>query len=338
VTGTPYEVISPAPWEAWQGLRDSDSGAVVSQSLPWLQAMCQASALRDASRLYQLPTGRRVLVPMVRPLRVPTVLATAASWPWAWGVGGPLLDGGSLAPVEAAQVVADVAQLPALRVQIRCRHDMPTQWTTAAENAFAVSSHAIYVLDLDGGFGQVWQRRFTSSARQAVRKAERSGLEVRTGRTAGLLAEFYDLYEQSVVRWAEQQHEPLALTRWRTRRANSHRMLQVVADQFQDSFTIWVAYQAGEPVAAIIVLSLGSYAKYWRGAMNKELANPTRANNLLRYDMGESRPDSSLARFKAGFGAASQVAYEYRKERVPVSAVQDRLRRGVKRVVGFRDA
>jgi lipid II:glycine glycyltransferase (peptidoglycan interpeptide bridge formation enzyme) len=197
----------------------------------------------------------------------------------------------------------------------------------------------------------VWQR-FAPSARQAVRKAERSGLEVRTGRTPELLAEFYDLYEQSMVRWARQQHEPVALTRWRTKRTSSRRMLEAVADEFQESLSVWVAYRNAEPIASIIVLSLGSYAKYWRGAMNKEIANPTRANNLLhrlaieqattagyqRYDMGESRPDSSLARYKASFGAVTQVAYEYWQERVPISGVQDRARRAVKQVIGFRDA
>jgi hypothetical protein len=351
VNGMPFRVISPASQDAWNGLRGSDSDAVISQSHQWLQAMCQASALRDASRLYQFPSGRRVLVPLARSTRVPAMVATAASWPLAWGVGGPLQDGGVIDAAEAGQVVADLARQPWLRMQLRCRHGMPTPWRLAAETAFTVVPHTVHVLALDGGFADVWKRQFTSSARWGVRKAERSGLEVRSGRTPDLFADFYELYEQSITRWAKQQHEPVALTRWRNKRANSRRTLQAVADQFGESLSIWGAYRHDEPIAAIIVLSLGSYAKYWRGAMNKEAAAPAQANNLLhrlaieqattagyrRYDMGESRPDSSLARFKASFGAECHVADEYWQERAPISRVQGRARQAVKQVLGFRD-
>ena len=92
----------------------------------------------------------------------------------------------------------------------------------------------------------------------------------------------------------------------------------------------------GVPVAAIIVLQSGTYAKYWRGAMDKELATPVRANEFLHslaieeacqaadryYDMGHSRPGSPLAAFKEKLGGAWQPSYTLRAERIPLQAVK----------------
>jgi len=207
------------------------------------------------------------------------------------------------------------------------------------------------VLDLDGGFGQVWQHRFRGTARTAVREAEGSGLEVETGRSGRLLGEFAGLYEKSIQRWAAQQREPLWLSRWRTNRATSPHMMALVAEHFGTECCIWVARSQGVPAAAIMVLRHGGYAKYWRGAMDKQLATPARANDLLHrlaiedackagyrwYDMGYSRPGSPLATFKEKLGATLYSSYVLRAERLPIHATARISRDAAKRVIGFKD-
>ena len=173
------------------------------------------------------------------------------------------------------------------------------------------------MLDLAGGFSEVWSHRFRGTARTAVRKAERSGVEVEVDRSGQALQVFFELYEKSIRRWAAMQHEPVALTRWRTMRATPPRMLAAVAEHFGQGCEIWVARVQGMPIAAIVVLRSGSNAKYWRGAMDKELATPVRANEYLHslaieqacrdgcrwYEMGQTRPSSPLAAFKEKLGA-----------------------------------
>jgi lipid II:glycine glycyltransferase (peptidoglycan interpeptide bridge formation enzyme) len=104
-------------------------------------------------------------------------------------------------------------------------------------------------------------------------------------------------------------------------------------------------------VAAIIVLTSGAYAKYWRGAMDAGPANRVRANDLLHkraiedacqngyrwYDMGWSRPESSLASFKEKLGAALYYTCTLRTERLPVQATGRISREAVKKLIGFRD-
>jgi hypothetical protein len=119
----------------------------------------------------------------------------------------------------------------------------------------------------------------------------------------------------------------------------------------RDACRISVAWTPeGEPAAAILVLQ-GRNAHYTRGMMNKDLAGPTRANYLLHkiaiedactagcrhYHMGESGPSSSLAQFKTRFGASPHPYAEYHLERLPITALDQRARGVVKRIVGFRE-
>ena len=85
--------------------------------------------------------------------------------------------------------------------------------------------------------------------------------------------------------------------------------------------------------------------------MDKELATPVRANELLHslaieqacrdgyrcYEMGQSRPDSPLAAFKEKLGAAMRPGHTLRAERIPLQAIDRISRNTAKRMIGFRD-
>lgn len=62
-----------------------------------------------------------------------------------------------------------------------------------------MSRYGCHVLDLDGGFGHVWQHKFLGSARSAVRKAEQSGLDVEVDRSGRLLGVVHELYEKWIL-------------------------------------------------------------------------------------------------------------------------------------------
>jgi hypothetical protein len=53
--------------------------------------------------------------------------------------------------------------------------------------------------------------------------------------------------------------------------------------------------------------------------------------------MGETGTAERLAHFKTRFGAVGVPYAEYHIERLPLTAADRRLRRGVKTVIGFRD-
>lgn len=345
----PAHITTPAPRDVWWQLARKDPDTNPSQTPLWMDCLCATGPYRDASRLYEFEQGGRLVLPLVGRRHRPQVLDAEESWPAEWGIGGPVCPGG-VSPAEARVLFADLARLRALRVGVRLRPADQALWADAAVG-FRAEPHMTQMVDLDGGFGAVWERRFHRHVRREVRHAERSDVEVDVDRTGRLAPVFYDLYQKSIVRWAEQQHEPLALARWRRTREFPVRRLEEVAARFGEECAIWVAWHDGEPAAACVVLRHGGHAKLWRSAMDRELAHPVHAVPLLyrlaiedacaadcrTFDMGESVPESSLATFKAGFGAESFASPRFVRERLPVSAAERRVRTAVKRLIRFED-
>jgi hypothetical protein len=344
-------VTSPAPRGAWERILEQTTDSLVTQTPAWLDCIRSASRHEDASRLYEFGDGSAAVVPLARPSWLPHRWGGLESWPFDWGIGGPVTTP-DFGASHARRVIEDLARQPAVRTGIRLNPFSAHLWSGAAAPEFHAIPQPTFVLDLpEAGFGQVWTSSFRGSVRRAVRRAERSDLEVEVDRTGRLVPVFYGLYQQSIVRWAWQSHEPLALARLRAASANPRRKFRLVAEQLGTSCATWVAWHRGDPVASIMVLRSGSQAKYWRGAMNQRLASPTRANDLLHklaieqacsegcthYHMGDARLGSSLAAFKEGFGARPTESWMLRREKLPLTSADRRMRGAVKRALRYRD-
>ena len=346
----PWHVTSPAPRKVWQEVLTADAQALVFQTPAWLDCICALGGYEDASRLYETPEGRRLVLPMVRRKSLPEALTSQASLPLGWGSGGLVAPG----PIEAedvAAVFADLAGRAALRTSLRPNPLDAQVWAAARPPGVIAVPRLAHVLDLDGGFERVWAKSFASETRTAVRKAERSRLVVQCDTSGKLVPVFYDLFRLSIDRWAHQQHEPRPLAHWRGQRRDPLCKFQLVAQALGAACRLWVAWHDGRPAAAILVLQ-GANASYTRGVMDKELAGPSQANVLLHrlaieeacragcryYHMGESGSSASLAQFKRRFGANAYRYNEYRLERLPITSVDAHLRGLVKRFIGFKDA
>jgi CelD/BcsL family acetyltransferase involved in cellulose biosynthesis len=339
-------VTSPAARESWTAALKADEGALVSQSLPWRDSVFAAGQHIDASRLYEFESGRQVVVPLARRRRMPPGCGVVTSWPPSAEIGGPICAGGEIARPEAAAILADLARLDALSVQIRLRSDVAADWLAVA-SGWQVDRQDCYVLDLRPGFDDIWTHRFRSSVRQGVRKAERAQLEIETGRSGALLDAFCDLYAASIKRWAESRREPVWLARRLLTQEFSRPRLDRMAKHFGDALTVWLARRGGQPAAAVVILKAGSYAKYWRGAMDKDLAGPVQANNLLHrlviedacasgfgcYDMGFGDAPQLVA-FKQKLGAVAKSTLTLRRERLPVHRTRLRAESVIKRSIG----
>jgi hypothetical protein len=342
-------VTSPAPRDVWEAALTRDPDALVSQTPAWVDC-ARAFGYTDASRLYELPRGARFVLPMVRRSGPwPPELAPRASMPFAWGMGGLIAEEPPLAP-DLAAIVADLRAGHALRTAIRPNPLQAWHWAGVSGPGVTAIQRRAHVLDLEGGAAHVW-RRFRKSAREGVRKAERSGLEIECDTSGRLVPVFFDLLERSVERWARQQNEPLWLARWRLKRRDPVEKFERLAATMGQVMRIWVARKDGSPAASMIVL-LGANASDTRGAMDKALAGPTNANDLLQwlaiedacqagcrhYHLGESGFSRSLGHFKEKFGARPVPYTEHRIERLPLTRAEGLARGLVKRLLRFRDA
>lgn len=344
------KVTCPAPREVWHCLFKADPEALPYQSPAWLDCICAGSYYEDASRLYESQDGRQLLMPLVRRKGWPQLLTTQASLPYGWGIGG-LLTSGRIEKNDLDAVFDDLTRLPYLRTSIRPNPRQGEIWAMTKKTNVVVIPRLAHVLDLEGGFDKVWAERFERKTRNRIRKAERSGVTVEKDSTGRLIPVFYDLLLQSLDRWASQQHEPRWLAHWRGRQRDPLRKFQNIARILGDACTVWVAWVNGQAAAADLVLQYGNVNDS-RSAMNKELAGPTEANDLLMklmiedacragcryYHMGETGMSATLAHFKSRFGAVAYPYAEYHIERFPITGMESRLRRFVKHFIGFKDA
>jgi hypothetical protein len=334
--------------EQWEAVHGRDPSALIAQSPAWIDCLV-ASGYEDATRMYESASGWRAVLPMVRrPVPLPRPLAPQLSMPPAWGMGGLVCESPPSAG-ELAAVAADVRSLRAVSTRIRPNPLHADRWAGLRGSGVREIPRLAHVLDLEGGAAGVWQR-MAKKARQGVRRAERRGVEVECDTTGRLVPVFYDLLMLSIERWAARQHEPVALARWRARRRDPLEKFQRLAGALGEAMRVWVAWTDGEPAAAMIVL-VGANATDTRGAMDKRLAAPTNANDVLQwraiedacaagcrhYHLGESGGSRSLAHFKEKF-AARPVAYtEYVVERLPLYEADAVARGAVKRAMRFRD-
>ncbi|HMC08994.1 MAG TPA: GNAT family N-acetyltransferase, partial [Actinomycetota bacterium] len=279
-----------------------------------------------------------------------TPLTTEASPPYGWGSAGPIST--ELVRKEDLEaILLDLAQRGALRVTVRPNPLTEHPEAPPTPGTVLVPLRA-FVLDLEGDYEHVWTRRFKPYVRTRVRRAEREGVLIESDSEGLLVPVFYDLYLKSVDRWARRGEIPFWLLRSYLRHHESRRKFEVVGRTMREACRTWVARVDGKPAATIVVLTFGANAYYWRGAMDKDLASPTRANYLLHalaiaqacrdgcryYQMGETGFGAGLAQFKAGFGAEPREYVEYRIERLPLTIVRNRLRdaASLATVPGFR--
>jgi hypothetical protein len=336
----------------WSGVVASDPAATIHQTPEWIDAVTAVPGYAPDSRLYEASGGRLLVLPLVRRTGLPGPLAAAESMPAAWGTGGLVATGGHLLPADVAGVWADLARERALRIRIRPEHSALDAWQRAERlPGVVVTRQAKSVVDLSGGFGEVW-KRFRSSARTAVRKAERSGLDVEVDCTGRLVEQYYALFETWAQRRARESGLPTALMLRRATRAEPLRKYRAVATHLASACRIWMASWQGEPVAAAISLVRGGHASYWRGVSHRAAAGPLRANNLLQklmieqaceegcttYNMGWSGTQS-LVDFKSAYGARFLDFPVYTLARSPVGGMETaaaRTRSIVKDLAGRR--
>ena len=332
-TPADWEVTSPAPRRAWQAVVDADPTSFVYQTPAGLDALCVEHGAQDASRLYEFANGQRLVLPMYRTSGALGPLAVEKT-----SKSGSILAAQRLQPEELATVSADLAGRPVLRTLVRSSPlRAPDVWAALGSSATGSTVRTVHVLDLDGGFDHVAQHRFNKQARRAIRKAERSSIDVQWEHGTALLPAFRQLWEQSVERWAGQTDRTSRLYRWRAGRRDPAHRLSVLAETLGTAFTIWLARVDGRPAASIVVLQ-DRNAHYTNGAMDIDLAGPIRASFLLQklaieqacaagcrfYHFGETGQNAGLARFKSQFGAEAYRLPDYHFERVPITAVTSR--------------
>ncbi|RME45644.1 MAG: GNAT family N-acetyltransferase [Chloroflexi bacterium] len=218
---------------------------------------------------------------------------------WATYYGGPLVD----ISLQNTVLTAFDVLLRRERIdytEIRYPHLSAVQ--ALGKQGYHVEEKQTYVLALDRPIDQLWEG-LKSTCRRAVRKAQRSGVEVIEPDRKDFLEDYYELAKDTYRK--SNRLPPL-----------SAQQLGIVWDTLKDKdrMKVLLARHAGRTIAGAIFLLFEDKAYYWDGAAYRAGLS-MRPNNLIHwtliewaashdyrtYDMlGANMP--SIARFKETFG------------------------------------
>jgi hypothetical protein len=340
-------MLTPAPVELWRAAAAEDPSALADHLPEWTRASCASGRWEDISRLYVLDDGSHVVLPLLR-LRRTGPAVWAASMPTGHGFGGLVGRRSHDASVVRA-VLGDLASLGWASIRLRPDPAAGPAWADAEVAGARTLERRAHLLRVDDDLDATLARMRKSTRRIIRRSAERDDITVDRGNSPTLIADYLALWWSSVDRWAQDQREPLWLSRRRAVRRDPPRRLFSLAEHLDDRLDLWVARLGGR-VAAANVAATANAGHVIRAAMDRDLV---RSSGLMQHldwltirhahergvrtlNLGESGVDSTLAAYKEGLGAEAVAYAEVRLERVPITPVDHVIRSGVKRAIGFR--
>jgi Acetyltransferase (GNAT) domain len=322
------QIVSPASTEAWNEVLAADPGATPQQTPEYAAAVRNASGAQDASRLYVLEDGRRLLLPLVRRTPLPR-LRFDSGFPAGYGHGGLLAEGG-LRPADVATVVEDLRRGHGLSTAIDGHHHTADRWSINGLDALpgvVAMQRRVDVVDLAAGFDELW-RRCSASVRRNFAKAERAGVQMECDTSGRLVPVFYEIYLAWVEARLPNSPVPAPVARRLARQREPLKKIENVAALLGDKCRIWVAWHQNQPVASSITLVHGQHAVGWRNYSIKDLAAPVRANTFMHisqfkdalasgcryFDMGQSSDVPGLLEYKRSLGGVPRLVTDIRVE------------------------
>lgn len=315
-----------------------------------MDAITANGEFEDATRLYRFDNGVEAALPLAarrRPMR-----GVAGALPTHWGTGG-LVTNAPLSPTNAAVVLADIVSLKLARVTIwpdAMQGEAWEQGRRLVASSIISEPRRFHVLDLTPGYAHIHAKGFDKYTRRYLRRADEAGVTTEHDRTGRLVDEFFHILQLAVPRWAEQQHEPVALAKFRAARRDPIEKFRAICTHMGDSACIGIARLEGRPIAAVLYL-LGRNADIIWAPVDPDLGPavhaPTKlyaeaieaacAHGCPHFSMGESGDAEGLDRFKRRLGARPVDYHSYRIERYPLTPAEDLAKRFVKRAIGFRE-
>ncbi len=295
--------LSRASWGEWASVVCASPNATYFHTHHWARILCDTyPTMKPRAFVGNVSRGGRVLVPAV------TVgkrwgMPCLESMPMG-GYGGPVTDG----PVDG-QMLRETCQqlLKPWRWALTLYPD-PTAGLDLGPWFQRVPFYA-HVLSLRGGITEVWKSRFDRKARNQVRKAERSGVEVSVASHEAEWLRFAELYRRKAVEWSWPGHP--------------EGMFRRLANHNPPEVRLWLAQKGEWLLSGLVVLSWGHHAIPWASAMEEGTGSLCPNHALYRaaveaacregrrwFNFGSSRGLARLHAFKESFGA-ERVDYHY---------------------------
>ncbi len=292
-----------ASLQDWERIASASPRATYFHTHHWARILSATyPSIKPTATVYRLSGGPEVLFPAAV-VRTRWGMPCLESMPMG-GYGGPVCE----VPLTGEHLQQLCPHLLKPRIWSLDVYPSPTSDLDLGQWCEPIPFYA-HVLSLEGGFREVWAGRFDRKARNQVRKAERSGVEVSIASNLGEWREFVELYHRKASDWS-----------WPGYPAS---MFELLADHSPPGVRLWLARKGGELLSGLVVLSWGHSAIPWASAMEQGAGSLCPNHALYRaaveeacseerlwFNLGSSREIARLHMFKESLGA-DRVDYHY---------------------------
>jgi len=301
-----YDKVSDNEWE--EIILKSDN-ACFFLSPSWAKIMEKTYKYRPTTRIYHI-NGKEILIPMMQANR--HGFKTLASMPGNFEHGG-LFSESKITNDDFKAIINDIIggrnlilhinlSSGELASKITDKWKIKDEWTNT------------HLLKLEGkNFEDIWKNDFHQKVRRSIRKARKSGVEVREGTTLDDYKTFYDIYAKASEKWGYKTPQiPFKLLK------NLHKY-------GSDQVKLSLALKDEKPVAGKIDLWYSKTVYYVYGAFLSEYGtyNPSSLlfNDSIKqacqedykyYNFGPSGTLKNIGNFKEGFGAGKVGINRYK--------------------------
>jgi len=303
-----YDKVTNSEWEELI-LKSDNASFFLSPS--WAKIMEKTFNYSPATRLYNID-GKEILIPMME-RNVKYGFKTLDSMPGNFEHGG-LFSKSEITNDDFKSIVKDIVggKNLILHMNLSSRElasKITEKWKVKDEWPYT------HLLELEGkNYEDIWKNDFHQKVRRAVRKAKKSGVEVREGTSEDDFKTFYDIYATAATqKWdMETPHIPFKSFK------NSYKY-------GSDYVKLSLAIKDDKVIAGIIDLWYSKTVYYSFGSFLSEYGtyNPTSLlfNESIKracqegykyYNFGPSGTLKNVRKFKEAFGAGKVELNRYK--------------------------
>ena len=290
------ENVSELKWD--EIVRNSEN-SYFFHTHAWAKILEATYGYRIATRLYELE-GNEILVPMME----------GKKYGFQYYHSMPLGYGG----IFLVSNISSEALQKILKNIVGWRHllfklSLPPFFSFSIQEDLTISQinsewNYTHVLSLEKGFEYLWKNKFNRKNRNAIRKAEKSGVEISKKNSVNNFREYHKLYIKSSKRWGYKKlPHPLRLYENMCKFGLPHVQLRL-------------AIKDDKAIAGLVSLYYGKNVFYWISSYLKEYEIYRPTNLLLKdsieqacdegykyYNFGASGNLEGVRKFKESFGA-----------------------------------
>jgi len=247
-----FECTTPASREQWVSFCKDCPGATFFHTPHWadLFVRCFPRRFTAAATILRFRDGTVALLPLVVKRHFLGLLRIFCSMP-SGTYGGWL----SRAPLQPRQEAAIMAQLD--RCADLMLRENPYHPVGSAAAAYRFREDHTRAIDLAAGYDAAWMRS-TAAHRNAVRNAQRSGVEISEAVAATEWETYRSIYHDSINRWKRRHIF--------TGAAYGRVFFREIGRMDPSLRKLWLASVKGKIVAGILCFYWNRHAVVWHGA------------------------------------------------------------------------